>query len=163
MKHLYIVRHGKSSWDYSNVSDEDRPLAQRGINDAYKMADRLKASGARIDLIISSTANRALYTAVIFSKVLNLPTSALMLEPALYMSYEEEIISVIKGAPNDTDSLMIFGHNPSFTQLANMFTSSYIDNIPTAGIVKLELDIDNWADINKRKVVKDFFDYPKKQ
>ena len=57
---------------------------------------------------------------------------------------------------------MIFGHNPEFTNLANIFVKNTIDNISTAGIVSLVFDIDNWKDISKKKLVSELFDFPKK-
>ena len=34
MKTVYLVRHAKSSWDNAFTSDFDRPLNQRGRNNA---------------------------------------------------------------------------------------------------------------------------------
>ena len=42
MKKLVIIRHAKSSWDDPFLNDHDRPLAERGLKDAPKMAKRLK-------------------------------------------------------------------------------------------------------------------------
>lgn len=57
---------------------------------------------------------------------------------------------------------MIFGHNPGFTQLANVFLHDRIYNIPTAGVVFLEFEMDYWKEISKAKLVDHFFEYPKK-
>ncbi|MCK5170441.1 MAG: histidine phosphatase family protein, partial [Bacteroidales bacterium] len=70
-KYLYIVRHGKSIQDYGNISDIDRPLKERGINDGYKMAERLLVQNKIPEKIISSSAVRALHSATIFARTLN--------------------------------------------------------------------------------------------
>ena len=66
MKTLYIVRHAKSSWDYEGIEDIDRPLKKRGIHDAHLVSKFLAAKINKPDVFISSSANRALHTAVIF-------------------------------------------------------------------------------------------------
>ncbi len=37
MKQLLLLRHAKSSWEYS-VEDYDRPLSEKGINDIDKVS-----------------------------------------------------------------------------------------------------------------------------
>jgi len=161
MKTLYIVRHGKSSWDYSNISDIDRPLKKRGINDAYDMSSRLKDSGNIPDLIITSPAARALHTAVIFSRVLEIPENRIVMNYDLYMAEENNILDVVYGIDDDVNSAMIFGHNPGFTEFANYVTRMRINNVPTTGLVHADYDIDNWNMISKHKIIEEDFDYPK--
>ena len=67
MKTVLFVRHGKSSWDYE-VNDRDRPLKERGVNDAYAVSSEFKKMEIAVDFVYSSPANRALHTAVIFSR-----------------------------------------------------------------------------------------------
>ena len=68
MKQLLLVRHAKSSWANIDQDDFNRPLNERGHVDAPMMARRLLARGLSIDLIVSSTALRALTTAEYFAK-----------------------------------------------------------------------------------------------
>ncbi|TDA89313.1 histidine phosphatase family protein, partial [Halomonas marinisediminis] len=67
MKTLYIVRHAKSSWTYPSIKDIDRPLKERGINDAYLISEVLLKKIKCPDVFLSSCANRALHTGMIFS------------------------------------------------------------------------------------------------
>ena len=55
------MRHGKSSWEL-NVSDKDRPLNQRGIDDVQKMGAYLQNQTAAVDAVFSSPAIRAAHT-----------------------------------------------------------------------------------------------------
>ena len=73
MKTLYIVRHAKSSWEYQDVKDIDRPLKKRGIKDAHLISNFLAKEIERPDVFISSVANRALHTGVIFCPKFQLP------------------------------------------------------------------------------------------
>ena len=61
MKNLFLMRHGKSSWEL-NVSDQDRALLQRGITDAQLVATEFAGKNLKIDYVFSSPANRAFHT-----------------------------------------------------------------------------------------------------
>ena len=67
-KRLFIIRHGKSSWE-SEVRDMDRPLTKRGVDNSYDMALRLANVSLIPERIYSSTGIRALHTAVIMARV----------------------------------------------------------------------------------------------
>lgn len=158
---LFIGRHAKSSWDFPGRNDIDRPLAERGLNNAYEMAKRMKKIGDRPEIFISSPANRALHTAVIFARELRMPFSRLQIDENLYMGGIETILDIISGVDNNTGSFMIFGHNPDFTSLANYFLKDQVSNIPTCGMVKLVFNANGWEDIQKSNLVDSLFDFPK--
>jgi len=161
-KTLQIVRHAKSSWDYNDISDIDRPLKLKGIQSAYEMARRIKIRNALPELIITSPANRAIHTAIIFARVFEFPLSKIKVEENLYATEEDFITDLIKKTDNSISSLMVFGHNPELTNLVNIFVKNTIENISTAGIVTLIFDIEKWKDISKKKLVSEQFDFPKK-
>jgi len=161
-KSLHIVRHGKSSWEYENISDIDRPLSPRGINNAYLMAKKLSERKVVPDRFITSPANRALYTAVIFARILKFPYDKIHISDSLYMGYNDDLLELVREQDKSVSNLLIFGHNPAFTALANQLMDHYLDNIPTAGIVSLTYDIEAWDQLGKTPPSKDFFDYPKR-
>jgi phosphohistidine phosphatase len=161
-KSLHIIRHGKSSWDFEDISDIDRPLSPRGINNAYLMAKKLAERKVVPDLFLTSPANRALYTSIIYARILKFPYEKIIIEDSIYMGYTEELINLIRQQQPSVSQLLIFGHNPAFTSLANHLMDHYLDNIPTAGIVSLDYKIDSWKEIGKVRPEKDFFDYPKR-
>jgi len=162
MKQLHITRHGKSSWDYVDISDIDRPLNSRGINNSYMMAKRLADKEVVPDLLISSPATRALSTAVIFMRVMNLPYNSLQINEDIYVGYVDDLTSIIRSIDNRYNNVMLFGHNPAFTDLANRFLTGSVDNIPTAGIVSMSFAIDDWNDIAEAVPELEIFDYPKR-
>ena len=162
-KTLYIARHAKSSWDFPGRADIDRPLAERGLNNAYEMARRMKERGDKPARMISSPANRALHTAIIYTRELKIPFEYLSVDENLYMAGEDAILQVIGMVDDAIGSIMVFGHNPDFTYLANHFVHSQIYNIPTSGIVRLEFDVSSWKDIHRGKLIGHLFDYPKKK
>lgn len=159
-KILFIVRHGKSGWDYTGIEDIDRPLIERGIRDAHTMAEKLVKRGILPDCIISSPAIRAAHTAIIFSRVTGFPEKDIKLDEDLYLAETNDILKVVSGTEKTFNALMIFGHNPGFTELVNYLSGFRLDNLPTAGLVMLKFKTDSWKEINKKNLISEFFDSP---
>jgi phosphohistidine phosphatase len=162
MKTLYLIRHAKSSWEDHILSDHDRPLSDRGRRDAPIIADILKPQKVMPDLIISSTARRALKTAKIFSSILKYPTDNIIQDATIYDATSQNLFTVINKIDDKMDTVMIFGHNPGFTMLANLLGDKAIDNMPTCASAKFELNVNSWKDVEVGcgKLIE--FEYPKK-
>jgi len=156
MKTLLLARHGKSSWEYS-VSDKDRPLKERGINDALLVSTKLRDRNLKIDAVFSSPANRALHTCMIFLRQLEFPFSGLEIIENLYDFSGESDLNFIKSLDNSLDVVLIFGHNHAFTQLANSLGNIYIENVPTSGLVYLKFDVGKWEAIDQGTTVETIF------
>ena len=156
-KKLYILRHAKSSWKDFSIRDFDRPLNKRGKHDAPIMADRMAGLGISPDIILSSPAKRAKSTSKYFSKRLH---KEIVYIDSIYESTQVRLMEIIKEAFGKYDAVMLVGHNPSLTVLANSFSDYHIDNLPTCGIIGFEFDNENIAQSNAELL---FFDYPKKQ
>ncbi len=162
-RRLYIIRHGKSSWDNEGLDDIDRPLTQRGIRNAGEIAERFLRKSLNPQLILSSPANRALNTALIMSKIWDVSPENLQIHDPLYLADVSEIEQVVSSAPAEITDLAIFGHNPSFTMYANLFLASPLDNLPTAGAVVVTLESEEWDGIERRHVKGTYVDYPKRK
>ena len=162
MKRLFIVRHGKSDWEFESVKDFDRTLKERGISDGHMMAQMLASEGLIPEMILSSNANRALHTAVIFHRVLEMKPDAFRIEPDLYLAEVDETMDILFGIDDSIQSVMIFGHNPGFTELANYLSRLNISNIPTTGIVMLDFKTEKWTGISKGVIAGERFEYPGK-
>lgn len=156
MKQLFLIRHGKSSWDL-NVRDHDRVLLQKGVEDAHLIGERLKQLSYFPTVMWSSTAARALQTAVIVSEYLDYNLTKLKLKRALYTFDHQELIHTIKSCDDSCDSLMIFSHNHGLTNAVNALGSVYFDNVPTTGVVLIEFNVDSWQDIKKGTTIQHIF------
>ncbi len=164
MKTLYIVRHAKSSWNYQGIKDIDRPLKKRGINDAYLMSIALEKTIARPDVFISSSANRALHTAMIFCENLKFPLANLQIKKSLYSFSDGYLIKTIKALDDGFDSAMIFSHDHGINDFVNNFGNEQINHVPTCGVIGIQFNTKHWKNIKPVKSNgKTFlFDYPKK-
>ncbi|MGJ8684470.1 MAG: SixA phosphatase family protein [Nonlabens sp.] len=156
MKRLILIRHGKSSWEL-NVRDHDRVLLERGINDAHLIGKHLETVSVIPNEIWSSTAARALQTAILVSEYVNYKLDRFKLKRELYTFDSSELIQQIKSCTNDIESLMLFSHNHGLTDAANILGSQYFDNVPTTGVVIIEFPVDNWSQIKKGQTITHFF------
>ncbi len=159
MKTLYIVRHAKSSWKYEGIDDIDRPLKKRGIKDAHMMSEVLKETIDRPDVFVSSCANRALHTGIIFGNTFKYPLSNLKISKSLYSFSDGYLVKTIKALDDGFDSAIVFSHNHGINDFVNSFGNEFINNVPTCGIVGIKFDTDHWKSIKRGKTF--IVDFPK--
>ena len=161
MKTLYIIRHGKSSWDFPNLPDHERPLINRGVNKTKKVIAELIKHGASVDLIVSSPAKRAHETAKLIAAGLNYPIDNIQVIPELYNADTDNLLDMISAVDDTIDSVMIIGHNPTLTQFSNMFLDEMIDCLPTSGTVCIAFETKNWTEIISASHKTGFIIFPK--
>lgn len=161
MKILTLVRHAKSSWEDSKISDRERPLNKRGEHDAPMMGKRVVAAGIRPSLILSSPAVRAWTTAKIIAQEIGYPREFLQRENSLYLASLDNIIDVLIAQDAEFNSVMIVGHNPGITIFANYLSPGLTDNLPTAGVVSVGFEQDDWDLHAAPKTELLTYDYPK--
>lgn len=146
MKLLTLVRHAKSDWD-NDLSDFDRPLNERGMNDAPKIGDFIAKNLPKVDLIISSPAVRAEQTALTIAEKIGYPEDKIEFVDELYLCSTSEYFEVLMEQNLKLKHIMIVSHNPGTTGFLNMVANENIDNVPTSGVAHIELDIYKWEDI----------------
>jgi phosphohistidine phosphatase len=161
MKTVYIVRHAKSSWKEIDLTDEQRPLLEKGKKRTKKVIDFLHEKNIRVDYIISSHAVRALETAKILAHALNYPIDNIKIDRHIYFTNGERLFDQFFDLSDKLNSVMIVGHNPAFTDFVNHFLDPMIENLPTSGIVSISFKTDRWEEIPTAKFKVNFTVYPK--
>ncbi len=162
MKTLTLLRHAKSSWKDTTLADRDRPLNKRGERDAPKMGRRIDAAGIRPSLIVSSPAVRAWRTATIVAKALGYPLEFLQREKDLYLASLDELLDIVMQTDEGFNNLMVVGHNPGLTDFANFLQPGLTHNLPTAGVVTVNIEQDSWNLYERPKTELAYHDWPKK-
>ncbi len=160
-KTLILIRHAKSDWSESGQKDFDRELNQRGHMDAPRMGGKLKELGIVPDLIVSSPAARARLTVEYICEQINYPLQSIDFEDDIYEASVRTLLKVVNELNDKHNTVIIVGHNPGFTYLAENLTHAEIGNIPTCGIVELTFDLDSWALISQNTATLKNFIYPK--
>lgn len=150
MKKLYIVRHSKAV-ELAEDSDFNRCLADSGIEKANKIADHLAQELDQVDLILSSPACRARETAAIFVDKLNYPSDKIILKQSLYHFGDiNRALEIISRVEDDVETLMLFGHNPTFNMLSWHLCSTFREGMPTSSVVGINFKASTWEKaINK--------------
>ena len=161
-KELILVRHAKSSWDDTSLSDFERPLNKRGLKNAPDMGKRLDDKEYSPELIITSPALRAISTAKIIAQEINYPEKKIKEEPAIYDASLNALLNLLASFDDDVSSIMMVGHNPGFTYLCDFLSNAGIDNLPTCSISLLQLNVEKWSSIHEHCGKLIDHDYPKK-
>ena len=133
MKTLYLLRHAKSSWSFDELSDQERPLNDRGRDDAPLMGKALAKRRICPDLVVSSPAVRAMSTAVLVAREMQYPHDKIVVEPGIYGAEMNDLLAIIRNLPNAAGSVLLVGHNPTMTETANELSPSALKEMPTAG------------------------------
>jgi phosphohistidine phosphatase len=153
MRHVYLLRHAKSSWDDASLADFDRPLADRGMSAAPRMGEYMKAEELIPDAVLTSGAKRALQTWELVRPHIGDPVSRV--EDNLYMASPDLIFSWLRMLPADVMSVLLIGHNPGFEELAIRLAGDgkkkalerMRKKYPTAALAVLRFDVDAWSTI----------------
>jgi len=150
MRTLLLVRHAKSSRDDPTLADKERPLNDRGMHDAPKMAKRLAKRDLKPDVILSSPAVRALTTAQLMADKLDYKAKDIVVDDRLYAATPETVLKVIRGLDKKPKSVMLVGHNPELAELAHRLSDSIAD-MPTCAVAEFVFDIGSWSELGKQE------------
>ena len=161
MKSLILLRHAKSSWANPSLDDFDRPLNKRGQENAHLIGQSLAAKGECPDIILSSPAKRARKTAHLVALELDLPKTTICLLPDIYEADSKCLLEIVWVFKDIWQSVIMVGHNPGLTDLANNLGSYRLENMVTCGVVKLEFMVSFWKDIEPYSGVVPYYLYPK--
>ena len=172
MRRLMLLRHAKTEPDAPSGRDEDRRLDQRGHRDAAEIGAWIGRHPPFPSHIMVSHAVRALQTWEIAWEAMkdHVPAPAVELTPELYGAEVAQLLATIRNASvTDPKRLMLVGHNPGMHELAFALAGSgdpagrnaLADNLPTAGLVILDFDVDDWTEIGLRRGRLEVFVSPK--
>ena len=151
MKTLYIVRHAKSSWEYKGKLIFNFFLKKKGIKDAHLISKFLSKEIDRPDVFVSSSANRALHTAVIFCENLEYPLSNLKIKKQLYSFSDGYLVKTVNALDDGFNSAIIFSHDHGINSFVNKFGSIPISHVSTCGVIGIKFEEKHWKNIKKGK------------
>lgn len=112
------------------------------------MGKRLSKRGVKPDLLVSSPALRALTTAQLIANEIGYQRKDIIVDERLYASSPDALLAIICAIGDQVDRVMLFGHNPEFTDLAHRLSSEVID-MPTCAVAEFRFDVKAWADVGE--------------
>ena len=139
-RRLIVMRHAKSSWKETGVTDHDRPLNKRGLRDAPRIADAIHDRGWTPDLILVSSSKRTLQTLSGMSNRFQGLQSEIRTE--IYHATVNDLLLVL-GNMAQEGTTMVLGHNPGSEILVNHLSGEW-HVMPTAAAVLLVESTGQW-------------------
>lgn len=147
MKRLILARHAKSSWSYPHLSDLERPLNKRGKKAAPVMGKALRDRNLVPEAIFASPSVRTRRTAALLAEQLDFPVEAIEIVDSFYGAGPGAVVRFARGLDDALSAVMLVGHNPTWTDLCHSLTGEHLGNLPTAGILVIDFEVDRWADL----------------
>ncbi|MBN1413249.1 MAG: histidine phosphatase family protein [Spirochaetales bacterium] len=151
MKTLILQRHAKSSWDYPELEDHERPLNKRGKKASQLIGAFFRQNGIQPDLILCSTAMRTRETLRLMTNEWETVAEIQFID-RIYHGDEDELISIITAVPNQVSKLMVIGHNPTLENLLEdmIGTTAMPEKFSTAAVAFIEVPVDDWREISTK-------------
>jgi phosphohistidine phosphatase len=146
MKALFVLRHAKSSWENTDLSDFARPLNERGLKAAPLMGKFIYKNQLQPELILSSLAERAKQTALLVKKNAQIG-GEIRYDERIYEATPKRLLEVLAEQSDKIESVMLVGHNPGLEGLLKILTDE-VQPMPTAALAVIDLKIGKWSEIN---------------
>ena len=164
MKTLILLRHAEANSNDKYAPDHEKCLSKRGEQSVPEMALKLLGQNIAPSLFLSSTATRTVSTAKHIIKALDLSADILKTDARLYLATHSDILKVVEEQENTISELLVIGHNPGLTNLANHLLSNFhLDNLPATGIVIIQSITQSWIEVYQSKSSLFYYDYPQKK
>ncbi len=147
---LFLVRHGKAASKDIGLSDFERTLIKKGVQDCTRVLEKINRMKITVDLMISSPADRALETAHLFARGLEYPVHKIQIAEILYTADSiRPVAASIRRFNTTARTVAMIGHNPLFNKLAAHFIPGFSRNIPKGAVAGIEFKASSWAEANK--------------
>ena len=153
MKTLYLLRHAHAELKERSYSDFDRPLDERGQQEAEAVATYIKEKKLTFDFVMCSAALRTRETLEPLRAVVG--TEAIEVSESFYNSPEDLILKHLQKISNEWKSVLYIGHNPgiAFTALkfAKTFPDVLMQGVNPATLIGFHFPFDQWVDLDWRE------------
>ena len=159
-KTLFLVRHAQAESQGAGVKDFERNLLATGTSEASRLGKKLAEKNIAIDKVISSDAFRSAQTAKFICEQISFPIKEIIYNNDLYESSVRRLLSIVNKAEDNVENLLLVGHNPEISYFAEYLTGENIGSLPTAGMVKIEFEIQSWKHVSEGVGVLRVFDCP---
>ncbi len=151
MKRLFLLRHAKTGF---GLSDQTRPLAERGKQEAFWLGQYLNKADLLPEYILCSSAVRAQES---LSQLLSGAETDITqsIRDDLYLASGQNMAGLVRTLTSAINSAMIIGHNPGLSLLFQDLVADSANagtgvNYPTCAVGILDFDINDWSDLKSK-------------
>jgi phosphohistidine phosphatase len=163
MKKIILVRHGKAEDGTSDISDFERSLTQKGKLISRLMAQKLKAKEKNPGVLLTSPAFRALETALIFAGEFNIKSEDVIMNSKIYQGLSlKNLPEILTAIGEETETITLFGHNPSFSDMADDLSKEGCEPLPKTAIACISFNIKTWSEVARNNGKLEYFLKPAK-
>jgi phosphohistidine phosphatase len=151
MKQLLLLRHAEAEPVRSGQTDAQRSLTAHGRMQALQVAQQLRQRGLLPDALLTSPSTRTLETAQILIEQLALP-AAPQADTLLYGGSPDVLLARLRACPPEAGCLLLIGHNPALSALAQHLAGGAPLELATAGLCHFEIEAASWAQLDPQVV-----------
>jgi phosphohistidine phosphatase len=156
MRRLLLLRHAKTERAEPGERDRDRKLTKRGRSDAPIIGTYMAKHHLVPDLALISPAVRTQETWALVAPCFT-RTPPVTTDERIYNASTAQLAEVITETKK-AKTLLLVGHNPSFHELAVQLVAAgdvslreqLKEGLPTAGLVVIDLPIEDWSLLHPR-------------
>jgi phosphohistidine phosphatase len=146
---LYLMRHAQSADKQPGQADKDRELTNEGMRQSLQIGAYLKSEKKNFDLFLCSTAIRAKSTAEFVLEALNVPADKIQFDEEIYNASIRTLYQQIMRIDELITSIMIIGHNPTVSYLAEYLTKKEIGDMSPGSLVIIHFNHTKWNEIQE--------------
>ena len=160
LRYLYLLRHAESKEKQVGQDDLDRKLTPRGMREALLMGTYLYKEKTDIDVIISSTAERARATAGLVVDGLKWDSKKITYSDELYEASARTFFNFLSGLNDEHKRIMCIAHNPVVSYVAEYLTKEEIGDMAPGSLATIKFKIASWKDVGQGNGELENYIYP---
>lgn len=159
-RNLYLLRHAQTLEKQADETDAERQLTAIGTQNATRMGMNIKKKDILLDILISSPAARAQATTELLAEQIGYDLSRIHFNAEIYNASIRTLLKVVNNLKNEWKNVLLIGHNPAISYLAEYVSGEPIGNMDTCGLVKLSFNIDGWEEVSEKNGEFISYEYP---
>ena len=157
---LILLRHAKANPAGPGDTDHERTLSDSGFRDARQVSEILRQQELIPELIISSSAVRAMTTAYQFAATFEKPETEIKLMTSLYDCFVKDYLAVISSLSEKYSTCLITGHNETITEVAQYLLGKNVEPLNTCGVVVISSQAATWLEFDSSECTLHFATRP---
>ncbi|MDH5397172.1 MAG: histidine phosphatase family protein [Cyclobacteriaceae bacterium] len=146
---LYLLRHARTQDRQGNQTDIERELSTVGLQNSTRMGMNLSNKNLQFDMIVSSPAIRAITTSGLVAEQLKYDTNNIYINDEVYDASIRNLLKIVNNFKNEWKNVLLVGHNPAITYLAEYISDGAIGDMTTCGLVHIQFQGIKWDAISE--------------
>ncbi|MBL0744054.1 SixA phosphatase family protein [Chryseolinea lacunae] len=148
-RHLYLLRHAESAEKQAGQSDKERSLTPRGMREAVVIGTYLYQQNINVDAVLTSVAERAQDTARYVANAMKIDLEKITITEEIYEASSRTFFQFLSALDDKFHTILIIGHNPVISYVAEYVTQSEIGDMATGGLATIKFNISSWKEVTQ--------------